>query len=241
MQYHSLYTKEQNSMTFQVGLVGNDGLVLASDKLFQDCEGGAKSPRKARKFESGSHVTCCYSGDIMAMYAAQLIAALDWTSISRDTNSIKRSLLDCGKRAYQQREREIGMIPPYAIRKVIVAAHNSTLWLLHVSEQSAVEPCEDRVIAGDTQNTARQYVNRFAVNCESRPVLGLVRLAAFAVLMAGYENCEGVEGLDVVMIRGELPYTFTKEQIQALKDSSEKLCRDIEISLSMEVVYPTGE
>lgn len=74
MQRQLVQTEDSNAMTLQVGLVGSDGLVLASDRLLQQTDGaGGRSVSYTSKFLQGDGVLCCWSGDSVSEWAANSI------------------------------------------------------------------------------------------------------------------------------------------------------------------------
>jgi hypothetical protein len=215
--------EELNAMTLQVGLVGSDGIVLASDRLMQQIEQGARSTGTVSKFLYSDSVTCCWSGDSMAENAANKVWDLDWTSVT----DLRRQLVSIGKETKEECGRSFE--PGTAIRKVIVACHAlPSLWLLDLTWASpTVHERLDCVATGDSGNTCRHFLNRYAPGCEVRPVAELVRLAAYAVLVAGDENPRGIAGLEVVVVQNGKAVFLTKEQERELMGYSEALSETI--------------
>jgi hypothetical protein len=84
--------EEGNAMTFQIGLVGSDGSVIASDTFLQQTEYGARSVGTISKFLSGQGVLCCWSGDSVAQHAASIVCGLNWPGIPPDKGSIEEEL-----------------------------------------------------------------------------------------------------------------------------------------------------
>jgi len=103
------------------------------------------------------------------------------------------------------------------------------LVLLEVGLPSSVATQRrDRVVAGDAENTARHFINKYADRCQKLPVKQLIQLAAYAVFVAGEENPHGVRGVEVVVIHNGAPLVFlSKEQEQELELVSESLSTKI--------------
>ena len=219
MQCFALEDLDLRSMTLQVGLVGTDGIVLASDRLEQQFErSGARSVGEIDKILSAQNVVCCYSGDILAQRAANRIRDFDWNSIPAETEAIRPTLIGIGSSVYQEELTKCGRVLGY-VRKVIVVLHGTHLWLLQIDSQSLANPRLDRVIAGDDENTCRYFFNRYAGDCNRRlSTTQLVSLAAFGILTAGEENPRGIKGLQIAVLqKGKEPLFLSSEQENELK------------------------
>src|ERR1700722_1830551 len=131
-------------MTLQVGLVGRDGIVLASDRLLNIREAGDFTTTRSSKFFHDEDVACCWSGDETAKFAAYFIREVDWKiSISRD-----RELRDCGDRAWKH-VYGTSFVPKAQIapRKVLVAFPSDvSLWELDLSSIPIVIPVKDKIV-----------------------------------------------------------------------------------------------
>ena len=218
--YDPEFTEDLNRMTLQVGLVGNDGVVMVSDRLKQSFEHGARSLSLTSKFFSNPHLTCCWSGDIVAEYAANAVAAINnWPAIDSGKESIRAALIAAGERGWQQSE-STGAQRVNVNRKVMVAfPKTASLWLLEVGQATIANPCLDRQVAGDIENTARYFINKYAEGCQKRSIETLITLAAHVVLAAGEENPHGVDGLEVIVIpRGGPAVTLSQSQEHDLKE-----------------------
>jgi len=105
---------------------------------------------------------------------------------------------------------------------------DGSLWELEVFRRSMASPVHGHTVAGDARSTVRHFTNNYFPS-PPLPINRLVLLAAHAVLMASKENCMGVDGLEVAVIRtGERPNILSREQEQELKLRSESVHRGIE-------------
>jgi len=190
--------EDLNSVTLQVGLVGQDGIIMASDRLMSQHEGSGFSRLRTSKFIQGRNSICCYSGDIIAEHAANNVRDLELTG---DKEEIRQELRESGDKAWRDFGEPCGLSEFGFPRKVIVAipTANSPLWLIEIYAQSTANPVYDRVVAGDDKNTARHFVNNY-LPYPPPPISKLIRLAAHVVLMGAKENASGVGGLEVVAI-----------------------------------------
>ena len=241
------YVREINRMTLQVGLVGLDGSVIASDQCMQQFEGGIRCVMTSSKFHQGTGVVCCWSGDSVAEHAANAVRVVNWNDIPGDKERIRAELIRIGDMTWEMREqfyKEAGQSLYLGIvRKVMVACHDS-LWLLELGRRSSIaNACSDRIVAGDPQNSARFFVNRYAAGCEQRPISKLVFLAAHAVLMGHFENPGGISGLEVAIIpKGSDPFFLTSAEIKDLAILSEGLSQSIGERLLQPLDYsPSAE
>jgi hypothetical protein len=228
--------EEINAMTLQVGLVGTDGIVIASDRRLQKLERYSRSIATVSKFLRWGGGLCCWAGDSVSEYAANLLCKLDWAEIPRDKEAIRKQLQQVGDKAMDEMERLHGQgINSGASRTVIVAC-NGTLWLLEIQRPATIANSHsDRVVSGDLFSSVRMFLNLYAAGCENLPISKLTFLAANAVLMGGMENPSGIAGLEVVVIPAGGPPTFlTKEKEQALATMSASFSEQLRALLFQE-------
>jgi hypothetical protein len=205
MQWPSV--EELNAMTLQVGLVGNDGIVLASDRLFQSYEYQARSVSRGSKFLSGAGVICCCSGDSLAEQSAYGVRDYDWTAVvSSDVEANQSALRQIGNTAFRNMQTQFGTVRN-VVSKVLVVLHEDQLWLLDATVHNGCTArlVPDRQVTGDIGNTCRYFMNKYANFSNLRPVSELISLAAYTILAAGEENPYGVGGLEIYVIPTHKP------------------------------------
>jgi hypothetical protein len=230
---------ELSAMTLQVGLVGSDGIVIASDRLLQQFENGGRSVSLVSKFLNAPGVLCCWAGDIIAEYAANNVWRLDWASVPNESGAIRRELISAGERAWADGERMAGTLPNYS-RKVIVACHDS-LWLLEIGINTIANQRFDRVVSGDAQNTSRYFINKYAEGCQRIPVVRLIMLAAYTVLAAGQDNPHGVGGIQVAVIpKGRNAIFLGHEQEEELRQRADKIDDALQKQIAESFDYELG-
>lgn len=194
MQYPS--AEELNKMTLQVGLVGENGLVITSDRLLQQFENGGKNiDWRFSKFFTAPGLTCCWSGDTISEHAAHDIRRT-WMEHPFEKSSIQDQLERIGDAAWAEQEalaqRRGQPLNLGVTRKIIVACHDE-LWLLEVCLPRSLAHSRSRVVAGDAENTARHFINKYGTD-PTLPISRLITLAAYVVIVAGDENpveCQG--------------------------------------------------
>ena len=224
MQWPS--AEEVNAMTLQVGLVGVDGLVVASDTLLQQVERSRSTGSISKFFKDIPGLICCYSGDTVAEGAASRIRRL-WRDNPPAPETVQDELERIGEEAWvEHNEHAARRGQPLNLgvaRKVMVACYDE-LWLLEIGPHSLAHRRPDRVVAGDAENTAKHFINKFGTGCEHLPVNHLIMLAAYAVIVAGEENPYGVGGLEVIVIpKGGQPVILTSDQNDELRKLSRNL------------------
>jgi len=220
--------QELKFVTLQIGLVGIDGLVIASDRLVGQMEIDREtfapgfSTFTTTKFEVGKDFLCCLSGDKIAERAAITVRDFKFADGRR---SVKEMLESAGNEAWKHYEN----VPFDAVtRKLIVASSKPewSLWQLEIDELSLARPVYDKVIAGDPINSARHFVTNYAPlgGPIPLPINRLIFLAAHGIVRAGKEHPRGVGGLEVVVIpKSGSPTFLTPEQERELKKRSESL------------------
>jgi hypothetical protein len=157
-------TKELNAMTFQVGLVGSDGLVIASDRRLQNFENGQLNiDDRYSKFFKPDGLACCWSGDDVARRASHNIERA-WRDVPFGKSSIRHRLEMIGDMTWTEQNQLAGqqgiLLNPGVNRKVIVGCHDE-LWLLEVGLPRSLAQQHGRIVAGDLANTARHFINKY--------------------------------------------------------------------------------
>jgi hypothetical protein len=192
---------ELDAMTLQVGLVGFDGVVIASDRRLVVYEGKSRSSSQISKICTSDSVTCCWAGDDLSEWAAQSVIKRPWTRDACQSEAFMvTELSKNGCEDWKEYTRQRGE-PVAMSRVVMVAVHaNASLWRLDVGPRSNARRHFDRLVTGDPGNTARHFVNKYAANCCNEPVARLITLAAYAIIVGGEENPHGVDGLEVAVI-----------------------------------------
>lgn len=208
-----LSVEEQNEMTLQVGLVGSDGIVIASDRQVSDLSHGGRGLTESSKIQQYDGVVCCWSGGYPAARAVDCMRDIQWGTIGNRGNALR----ECGKRAWGNSGRSHGA------DRVLAAFSDGELLDLTVSDVCGVTPISDQVVNGDRFSTARHLATMYTP--KKRPeIQHLIFLAAHIVLMAGRENPAGIAGLQVAVIpRGAPPILLTESQENELKTLSDSI------------------
>lgn len=226
-----LSVRERNSMTLQIGLVGSDGVVLASDRLVSIVEAQGVTRTRSSKVHIGRGVVCCWAGDDTARYAANLIQASAWPE-----NMERYSILqECADEAWRLTMGGEGTFNPLShmtiARRVLVAFADGELWKVDIFVRSAAQKIFDKVIAGDSYTSVHHLINNY-IPTASLPVSSLLQIAAHAICMGHRENPAGIDGLEVAVIRDGTITVLSPDQEKELQELSAKIHGDIQSLLS---------
>ncbi len=218
-------------MTLQVGFVGSDGLVIASDRLLQQWQFDALGSTSgysltlSSKFVARGGFLCYWCGDKVSELAASNICDLPWQNAKED---VREALKIAGNKAWKQIYADGTNGSGYAdARKVIVVCPDYSMFIVDVSPCSFANVVLNKVVAGDIKNTARHFINNYVpdeIAPINLPIGQLIFPAAHAILIGGKENPTGVGGLEVVVLPNDGPMiVLTPEEEQQLKALSERL------------------
>lgn len=222
--------EELNRMTLQVGLVGIDGIVIASDRLLQQWEtdgsNSGYSLSLTSKFEQGNGFISCASGDKLSELVSSNICKVTWDVIKHDV----RAELKAVANATWENFVDAQYLSP-ATRKIIVVCPDRSAWVIDASSSNAAfaNRIYNKVVAGDVKNTARHIINNYLPNDQSPlqlPVSKLIVPAAHAILMGGRENPSGVGGLEVAIVPNDgQPMILSLEREREITAISERIYR----------------
>lgn len=227
-------------MTFQVGLIGTDGYVLASDTKLLQIGGEAE-----RQFRSSSTTTklafnkekgtaWCLAGDRVVILAEHKFSEL-LKNTNGDFSEIPDLLKKAGKNAWREsfngasstRDR-IG----YQRRMTVVKSDGTKHlgWTLDIFETPDCQVFKDKTISGDAANLA-SFLTECFYPSPGRSVEQLKTLAAMTVLFGGRLNPTGVGGLEMVICKNGETAQVDEEEIANLELQAPALHSSIEKSL----------
>jgi 20S proteasome alpha/beta subunit len=222
-------------MTFQVGMVGKDGILLASDKLLT-ANLAVRSSFISSKIvitKAGQLAYCC-AGDDLTILAAQFFSKVE----DKPYLSFKDKLELCAQKAFSvesstRHEREMPLRGGCILIARVSSSGPAELWRLSVGTPTYACLVENKDSIGDQTNTARFFVEKyFPQDHLQRPIRDFLQLAAHAVMMAAATNRTFVGGgLEIVLCTQsgckKLPY----DEISALVEASKKIDTDIAAAL----------
>jgi 20S proteasome alpha/beta subunit len=215
---------EDIPVTFQLGLIARDGIVLASDTLYVQNIDGQRSTYHSEKIGLGADalVAYCCAGDELAVRAAHFLSARRFAPQD------------------DFRGRMMGAIQEARNENVgadfrgghILAVHRTNdgpeLWFTAISNGQVVRRVNHgKIVAGDTGNAAVFFAERYFPNASIPTVEELLPLAAHSVLMAGELNPGGVDGLEIAIIRSTGAEKLHGAGLSSLIEQSRRLDQQI--------------
>jgi hypothetical protein len=216
-------------MTLQIGLLGSDGLVLASDRQLSIYEAGQVTRTLTSKFFRNKDAVCCWAGDEAARFAAHFIREVDWETVS----DREAKLMECAARGWETHFGVGAMLHPLhmkaleSVRKVLVACSNGELWQVEVFNPATVQRVLNKIVAGDISTTIGHLITHY-VRDDLVPVSTLIQVAAHAICMGHRENPAGIAGLEVAVIRNGTIKVLNADQENILQALSAKIHTDIQ-------------
>jgi hypothetical protein len=223
-------------MTMQVGLVGSNGVVIASDtKWVNQTSWPTRNPWHSTKFkinhECGVAIACAQNMETAFPFADEIISESlkngEWMA-SHDFDVTKRIVEKILCSAAKTRERAQCMVaftrPKVELCFFQIAKVNGEWGPMFHSIP------EGSVYAGDDGNQAKFLADKYYRN-RILPVENLVPLAAHLVLAAGEMNSAMIDGLEIVLCDASGIRRLSEESISKLKSGVAK--RDEMISASL--------
>lgn len=208
LEYPVSILGEEIPMTFQVGLIGIDGFVLASDTQLSQVGGEQQfrfsSTTTKISFNSEKGMAWCITGDRSVVLAEHKFSGL-LRNANGDFDEIPDLLRKASKEAWREsfngasvtRDR-IG----YQRRLTVVKSDGKKHlgWMLDMFETPDCQSFRDKTISGDAANLASFFVECFySYGSPHRSVEQLKSLAATTIVFGGRLNPTGVAGLEMVV------------------------------------------
>jgi hypothetical protein len=174
-------------MTLQIGFVGTDGIVLASDrkKVFFD---------PVQHSSSVSKFIC--SKDIAIACAGYEIGELVARKMLSDTSSLPFFRAEqLAAEVYEQHAQNLKANSDSQLLAVSLKDLNAIYNLQIIGGTPRSNRCRDKAYGGHLMNSGLFFSERFY---ERKPISQLVFLAAHTILMAAKLNPRDIEGLEIV-------------------------------------------
>ena len=192
-------------MTFQIGLVGTDGFVIASDRkahFAQRTRWGASTDKLSVSEENG--IITAFSIDDIALNVSSDLVRLE-IPMGAQTETVRALLKEASDKSWKTHipKKRDGTPGSNTVSKVIFGCgkNSNSLWLVDVQESSVVRRIEDRCFAGDQINPAVYFAERYyAPGSGLRPINELIFVATHTVLMGAPLN-NAIEGLQLAICR----------------------------------------
>jgi hypothetical protein len=225
-------------MTLQVGLIGTDGVVLASDRLVTTFDGLNWHSSLGTKFYTCPGMACCWSGAIEGEHAAKFMR----DEFAHDVKASQELLLvRCAELGWKTIHGDSNIqYEGHRNTTVLAAFDDGSLWETDVFRKSVARRKRDHAWAGDFKTTTEHLTRHYAPG--GVEIGHLIVLAAHVICMGRRENNGGIDGLEVVVIRnGQPPLFLSPEQEKILEERSNSIHASIAALLLPEFEYrPVG-
>lgn len=227
-------------MTMQVGLVGSNGIVLASDtRITREPAGMTTNDigRAVRSASACSKMTFSDNGSIAVSCAedlesACLVAEHIITDLTEEDlanpEAIADGIVRIAETTLSQEKQKVQCL-------IVLADHGGLLFRLQFGQVDNKNPnsawraecgqCLDRGFAGDVTNPSVYWAERY--HCEFLPVEQLVPLAAQLIVSAHLLNSASVGGLEIVLCQDSKIVPIPPERINELRRKASELDRTI--------------
>lgn len=216
-------------MTFQVALVGTDGIVLAGDRLADTPVPGLQT-----QFDSGiliddrKHLTVACGGEELSQAVGERILSgpeileheYPYAPMERLARSVQEEV-----RARRGRFAE----PRGQLIAVTQRRLDRVFYMTLGEQQCYLSVRDDHAVIGREQTAAKLVVEHFY---RKAPVSELVFLAAHAVLCASRRNSQPIDALEVVTCRHNGVERLPQEKLSQLVAYSEALAERIRQELT---------
>jgi len=220
-------------MTFQIGMVGEDGVLLASDRAHVRIGHLPRTTFSAEKITicpSGNMAYCCAGDDLMQTVADEICTPRKLDSLS--AKEFFRQNISLAMERVAKAWKCPGSI-------LSASTHGDSVELIGIDIQAInncpdVRKIEDRDFQGDSINAAVFFIERYlpVKQYVKLPLEDLKLIAAHAVLMASELNPIGISGLDIVLCRpGKAFEKLGPSEIEELKAKSKTLDSQIAAAL----------
>jgi hypothetical protein len=211
-------------MTMQVGMVGKDGVLIASDTLWQNTDVNQYSDSRdtthatkiEKNYERGIAIACARNMELASRVAKDLIREMsddDWGESERAVAIANKAL---GEARSQRQEFQCTIITTKHQQRIV------KLYAIQGSSHKAqFQSCHPTVFAGDMTNTAKFWSERYYSSWSGslRPIHELIPLAAHLIVSAGEIGPGAVNGLEIVVCDPSGLRHLSDESIEELKST----------------------
>jgi len=218
------------AVTFQIGAVGSDGAILASDRLVQRRVGLYRTTSETEKVTlcDDVHFAFCCAGDDLAQFAGNLIAQKVRSAPIRPDSAAQFGdlLEECAREALSSEFRKRSY-EPFAGGQVTLTyefPQRVTVWQVEVRDlpdpnQPHAVKCDTKITAGDWLSPAVYFLERFCLNSSAMLTTSeLVGLCAGCILAAGNLAPDRIHGLDIAICKKDGWHKLSENRIQELKE-----------------------
>jgi hypothetical protein len=215
-----LHSTEEVPMTLQIGLVGTDGIVLASDEktvFFDEIQTGGLTC----KFLSDATRLIAFSGyEISRKVAQRIMDNEEIQDFEGQRSEVERLASDVCQEPFEDL-----VAPARSDGELFIVSkgRSDRFYSLYVNPKSKnffLSPRKDKAVAGHKLNSAVFFLERYY---RKSSVSELALLAAHVILQGHELNYAGIEGLEIFVCNKEGFHLQPTEILEALVAKSQKL------------------
>ena len=216
------YREEGSPLTMQIGMIGSDGIVIASDTLFShpptllrgQLWAGGTHRTNSRKIlishEHGVVISCARDMELARQIAHELVAKFS----DREFTFSTRAVEDIAARV------SVGLTKPDAQCLIALTRPTPKLFLFTFGMVDGQWGpfCErqfSKAIAGDNVNSSIFWAERYYA--DSLPISQLIPLGAQLVAAAGNLNPYQIDGLEIAVCNSKGCHRLSDDSISFLK------------------------
>jgi hypothetical protein len=229
---------EETAVTFNVGLVGTDGVVLASDTKVSFWEQTRTSSTASKLYSNPeTGIACAVSGDEVTPFIAREVCqtrindGLSEDDVFTQLHGVATSAwqLHVPKKRDNSPERN-----PHSRLLIVLPRCNFPLWSIAAGPNtgSGTKCYRDKAHDGDPSNAAKYFLEFYAQS-KLRPMRELVFLAAHTIRTAAILNPTGVGGLEILTwdFGAAAPRFLSNDEIATLTQRSSQLTSSIDAAI----------
>lgn len=229
-EYGQPLIEDDLPMTMQVGMVGSNGIVLASDRRWN-----MRAALSGRSWGTGEHGLSSTKIKIDEVLGVAVCCAADMIPATTLADNILAAVKERGIDDLSTTAKDVASMripnpeasnPPHCLL-VLKGTPPRLFDLFYISsgDGKVVPQClevDDVGIAGHTTNAALYWAQRYLKIIPKLPIERLIPLAAHLVVSAGFINPGGISGLEMIYCDATGFHRLSKDENRELESKAEE-------------------
>jgi hypothetical protein len=244
--------QEETPMTFQIGMVGDDGVLLTSDTRathihFADIDGTTRMVRTVSdspkvSIDAPNRVAYCWAGDDLGRILIRIISERINETLRDDPKVLLGICVEATLReaaTLKQADSTLLRNNCDVLLAILSSPVSMKLWKIHISTRpgcpvpvTGIDEELTKVVVGDQANSDVFFSERYFSNFRKVPLNQLVPLASHVILQ-GAKLSSGVSGLQIVLCRPSGFHELTDGELAVFVEQSKALDSQIAESLGI--------
>jgi len=221
--------EEEIPMTMQVGMVGTDGVLIASDTQRTE-EMGLRQSYNSSKIRTDEEC------GVLVSLSGKLVAAGYLADGIITKTKANPTWLESEMGAVQEVEKSVLPRVPQGgepcsclvvFTRPEIALYRFQIVQVGISWQLVTDQQSGKVYAGDCKNSAIFWAQHYYPRHPKLPIRKLIPLAAHLIYMAHRLNTTGISGLEIALCDATGVHRVSDSEIKALETQSEQRDREI--------------